>query len=214
MKNIGTLEHIGLHTLFSESNCQDIMRRSEILEYHEKYGPIDFYRFECALSEDYFAQWYDVLHIKKNRRGEIALCVINNLNNILLHTKPFYPSQTFRIPTGGIHLDESAIAACYRELDEETGLCAISVNQIALLLYLFRYQKHVLPFLSYIFAVQVESDTPRVRDESESISGFRWINRSELGGIIQHLKTLEPERWREWGIMRAAPHEIIENSLA
>ncbi|MBN1480552.1 NUDIX hydrolase [candidate division KSB1 bacterium] len=208
------IEHIGLHTLFSDPLCKEMIWRDEILSIHEKYGPIDFYRFDFDVSQDYFAHWHDILRVQKKRRGEIALCVVNSHNRILLHTKLFYPSSTYRIPTGGIHFDESVIDACFRELDEETSLRAVSVNQLALLLYLFRHRQDVLPFVSYIFKVHVERDKPRVRDEGEAISGFRWITRSELGVIIQHLKSLEKNQWREWGIMRAAPHEIIENSLA
>jgi len=112
--------------------------------------------------------------------------------------------------TGGINFGEQVIDALYRETFEETGFNLVSFKLIALLLYEFRYLDDKIPFLSFIFHVIPDGTNPQVQDENENISEFRWINRREMDKIAQELRNL-PDAWREWGVMRAIPHELVHN---
>lgn len=208
------IEHVSLHDILDEPLAQSFIHKDEILSLIEKCGPTRFYRFYHNISYDYFQLWKNALHHEKSRRGEIALCVTNEADHILLHTKPFYPDKTFRIPTGGIHSKETVIDALVRELHEETGFSPLSFQQLALLLYVFRHGDESIPFVSYIFSVTVSDGEPAPHDESEEISGFLWIESSKLENVITSLQNLPEGKWHEWGLMRAAPHHIIHSLRA
>jgi len=132
-----------------------------------------------------------------------------------LHTKPFYPDQIYRIPTGGIKEDEPVLDSLTRELWEETGFKIKTFYLQAIILYEFRHimSKSIIPFSSYLFSVRPHSDHPRVMDTSENISGFEWAPPSHLVTVVDNLKNLSPKRWNDWGRMRAPVHEIIAASL-
>jgi 8-oxo-dGTP pyrophosphatase MutT (NUDIX family) len=208
------IERVSIHDILDGPLVQNFINKDEILSLIEKCGPTHFYRFYLDISESYFQRWNNVLFMEKSRRGEIALCVKNDAEHILLHTKTLYPEGTFRIPTGGIHDNETVIDALVRELYEETGFSPLSFQQLALLLYVFRHDSKVIPFLSYIFKVNVSNGEPALQDENEEISGFMWIKSTQLVDVIANLQNLPEGQWHEWGLMRAAPHEIIHLSHA
>ena len=205
-------EQVDLHDLFARAADFKIWRQ-EILDLHERFGPADFYHSVIELSLEHLGQWDFRLNKEKKRRGEVALCVRNSNGTLLLHRKSFYPDNTFRIPTGGIHKDESAIEALTRELFEETGFIAESFRFMAFLLYEFRHHQSAVPFVSYIFDVRVADAEPRKQDEKEDISGYMWITPSELEDVITNLQSMQGDRWMEWGTLRAVPHEIIFTAL-
>ncbi len=57
-----------------------------------------------------------------DRRAEVVFAIQHENGEILLHTKAWYQPTFFRLPSGGIGLNESVEAALYREIAEETGL--------------------------------------------------------------------------------------------
>lgn len=202
------LKQIELAEFVSLRLEKKVLDLNQVLDLHEKYGPIDFYRAELNVSQEYWESWYNVLNIKKNRTAEVALYIENADNTILLHTKPFYPPDIFRIPTGGIHPGEHVIDALHRELDEETSFTANSFLLFALLLYQFNYGGRTLPFVSYIFKVKVDGGEPHPKDDSENITGYRWIKTDQLLDVFHQLWNLK-ERWHDWGVMRSLPHKIL-----
>jgi len=206
------LEQIELADLFAEGVSEEFLPSGEILDLHEKYGPIDFFRCDLDIRKEYFESWRQILYVRKNRRAEVALHVENKNNEILLHTKTFYPPKIYRIPTGGIHPGENVIDALHRELDEETGFSALFFHQPALLVYKFRNHNRSIHFVSYLFNVQVDGEEPHAKDEEENITDYRWIYLDQLRETIEQLKDLK-DKWHDWGVMRSMPHEIIYNSL-
>lgn len=206
------LQQIELADLFDLKLKKTFFDPAEILDLHERYGPIDFFRAELQTSEAYFDSWHSILQGKKNRRAEVALCVANKNDEILLHTKPFYPPDIFRIPTGGIHPGEKVVDALHRELDEETGFVAMSFFQVALLIYEFHNAGRWIPFVSHIFKVHVEGNDPHPKDASENITGYRWIKTNQLTEIIHQLASLR-DKWHDWGVMRSLPHDILLSAV-
>ncbi len=202
------LQQIELADLFDLKLNKTFLDPAEVLDLHEKYGPIDFFRADLHTSEQYFESWHSILREKKNRRAEVALCVENVNGDILLHTKPFYPPGIFRIPTGGIHPGEKVIDALHRELDEETGFITTASLHVALLIYEFHNSGRSIPFVSHIFKVQVNGNDPHPKDDSENITGYRWIKPDQLTEIIHQLEGLR-EKWHDWGTMRSLPHSIL-----
>ncbi len=180
----------------------------EVLDLHDKVGPTEFFRATLDVSDDYFEKWHSVLNIKKNRRAEVALYVERSDKKLLLHTKPFYPPGIYRIPTGGINPGEKVIDAVHRELYEETGFTANAVVQPAVLAYAFQNDGRVIHFVSHLFKVMVDGGEPHPKDDDENITGYQWIEPTQIVGVIHQLKSLK-EQWHDWGVMRALPHEIV-----
>lgn len=180
----------------------------ELENLNDKFRGFVVYKSTIELDEKHFAYWHELTTKRRDRRGEVALVIENEKNQVLLHTKDHYPARAFRIPTGGINFYEKVIDALHRETFEETGFRPVSYKLLALLLYEFEYLGQKIPFISFIFHVVPDGVTPQVQDENEKISEFRWIDRRELGKIAQQLRNL-PDAWKEWGVMRAIPHELV-----
>lgn len=187
------------------------IRPNEVLELSEKYGPTDCYYASLNLGDEHFSHWESLCEKKRNRRGEVVMIIRNQQNRILLHTKDFYPNNVYRIPTGGINTDESLEQGLNREVFEETGFKIKFIHFLALLLYEFKNKTQVIPFISYLFDVIPDGAHPVVKDENEKISGFEWLPQSKMSLIVKQLKNLHLKKWRDWGIMRSIPHEILLN---
>src|SRR5579884_1067925 len=59
---------------------------------------------------------------KVDRYGEVCMVIRRKNGRLLLSKKIFYPSEAYRLPTGGINYGESVYHALLRETYEETGL--------------------------------------------------------------------------------------------
>ncbi len=71
------------------------------------------------------ADFYRFMVGKVSRcNGEVVLAIRRPDGRLLLHTKPFYPPRTWRLPSGGTRPQEGLEEAACRELGEETGLPA------------------------------------------------------------------------------------------
>jgi hypothetical protein len=77
-----------------------------------------------------------------------------------------------------------------------------------LLVYQFKSDGEMIPFVSHIFKVKVGGGEPHPKDDDENITGYQWIKPSQLSDIALQLKSLK-KQWRDWGVMRALPHEIV-----
>lgn len=190
-----------------------LLLNGELLDLNDKFGKLVIYKTTIELEEKHFAYWHELTTKRRDRRGEVALVIENEHDQILLHTKGHYPQGAFRIPTGGINFGEQVIDALYRETFEETGFKPVSFKLIALLLYEFRYFNKTIPFMSFIFHVIPDRINPQVQDENEKISEFRWVDRQGLGNIAHELRSLD-DTWRDWGTMRAIPHELACDFLS
>lgn len=200
-----TREDVQRSKLFSS-----LLLDGELDDLEKQFGILNIYKVILGFGEKHFRYWYELINKRQDRRGEVALIVQNNKNQVLLHTKDHYPEGVYRIPTGGINFGEKVIDALHREIFEETGFKILSSKFLALLLYEFRYRGEAIPFISFLFKVKPNGVNPRVQDENEKISDFRWIEQSRVGEIAAELRNL-PEAWEEWGVMRAIPHEIVRD---
>src|ERR687885_894377 len=73
---------------------------------------------EYRIETDEHRRWMDDL---RKRRGEVVLLVPRPDGRLVLHTKSFYPTAVFRLPSGGIRRGEKIEAAARRELYEGMG---------------------------------------------------------------------------------------------
>ncbi|GBD07953.1 RNA pyrophosphohydrolase [Candidatus Thermoflexus japonica] len=155
--------------------------------------------------------WEEVRRSLSRRRGEVLMVIQRPGGEILVHTKAFYPPEAYRLPTGGIGWEETAWAALYREIDEETGLPVRSAMWWGLITYTLYpsegAQDRGIPFVSFVFYVRTEGE-PRVADRAEQIADFRWVSPEALPEIARRLESLDAP-WRGWGAFRAIGHRFV-----
>lgn len=204
-----TLEKTSLNTILQSDSYSTIAWQNEIHDLNHTYGPAAIYVSSLKMGAEYFSRWHYVRFEKKDRRGEVVFAIQNDHERFLLHTKPFYPDQVYRLPSGGIKEDESVLDSLYREVFEETGFTPITIKLNSIIFYQFKHQQSSIPFSSYVFVVRVDGQHPQVQDEDENISGFEWIAMTRLQHVIEQLYNLPRPRWQDWGQMRAIAHEVL-----
>lgn len=190
----------------------DLIDETEIAHLFAKYGPGQRWRMTLEVSALTFDDWWQKMVEKPNRRGEVVLSIRRPDGQILLHTKPFYPEGVFRLPSGGVNLDEPVLAGVTREAKEETGLDVAVDRFLGTVEYEFRHGQRRLPFVSCVFLVETDNSLPVVQDTEERITGFRYVAAPELRRVATQLRAL-PVEWADWGRFRAPPHDLVADAL-
>jgi 8-oxo-dGTP pyrophosphatase MutT (NUDIX family) len=142
-----------------------------------------------------------------NRTEEIVL-VLPRTNGLLLHSKRFYPSGIYRIPTGGVAEGEGILDAARREVREETGLELEPTRFLFHLRYPGRPGSPGKAFHSLAFLFPTSDAEARPIDQSEEIDSWRTAAWAELPLIIETLESLE-SGWIGWGQFRALAHSFL-----
>lgn len=183
--------------------------KKEIRDLTRRFGPFEHARIEYAALSPGFGEWVRKL---TRRRGEVVLVVPREAGRILLHTKPHYPENVFRLPTGGIAPAEDAADAAQRETYEEIGFDSRELKLLGVLDNVFQLDKKTFVYPSFIFQTEGFLRQPSPTDPNEAISGFRDVDPLELRATALYLASL-PGRWREWGKFRSAPHAWLAERL-
>lgn len=183
------------------------------------YGPAPWVVQELTPPVSDFSFWRDRMH---DRRGEVVFGFVTSDGVMLLTRGADYPPGVFRIPSGGIHYDETAVDALYRELAEELGL---TPHEFAVLRYAgaveFRFASNAgtLAFPSYCFLLsQVGGDAPpaakgRLRLSAETaaageIEDCCGVSRGRIGQVLADLGALVSP-WDDWGRYRARSGQLV-----
>jgi 8-oxo-dGTP pyrophosphatase MutT (NUDIX family) len=144
--------------------------------------------------------------LSSRRTSEVVLVVPCPNDSVIVHTKEFYPSGIWRLPTGGIRRRETIEKALRREVVEETGQ---SLEPIRFLFHLrFRWDGFDKQFHSFGFLLSEPKGKIESLDRREQISAFKEADRASLKGIAKRLEALRGN-WTGWGRFRAAPHRIL-----
>jgi 8-oxo-dGTP pyrophosphatase MutT (NUDIX family) len=179
----------------------------EIRELAQRYGNPERASFRHVTITPGFREWVRRL---TRRRGEVVLVVPRGRGQVLLHTKPHYPPEVYRLPTGGIRTDEAADAAARREAFEEVGWNPRTLELIGVLENTFLIEGNHIAYPSYVFQTEEYLAAPAPKDQEEIISGFRAVDSSGLR-TLAHLLSGLPDGWHEWGRFRAASHRWLAN---
>ncbi len=141
-----------------------------------------------------------------DRDSEIVAAILRPTGKLILITKPFYPTDTYRLPSGGVEIGESIESALHREIYEETGLQVEILHFVAIIHYSAETTQHT--FTSHVFLVKEIGGELVCHDVEEQISGFREIAPIELKNIIAHLQSIRGD-FEEWAQFRAVAHEAV-----
>ncbi|MBR4893531.1 MAG: NUDIX hydrolase [Clostridia bacterium] len=150
-------------------------------------------------SEKYFYDFKKTL--ETNRRGEVGFLLKRKNGKYVVIRSKKYPKTAFRIPTGGIDFDESAIDALYREVKEELGIKFEIDNFHGLLEYTIYYKDEVIKFYSYFFVIN-EISGELIKDATQDeITDYKEIDYDELITLSKTLSEIEGG-WRDWALFR------------
>jgi len=190
----------------------DLIDESEVARLMADYGPGPRWQTRIEMADAHFDFWWTKIVVKGNRRGEIVLALQRPDARVLLHTKPFYPSGIYRLPTGGIYPGEAVLVGAVREAKEETDLDICISRFVGMVEYEFIGGDRRLVFVSYVLQAQVGDAPPTPSDADERISGFRYVAVAELRDVADILRRL-PGRWAGWGAFRAPAHDMTADAL-
>ncbi len=197
----------------STRNAADDPRSLEVARLQAETPAAFDVRRDFDWGEKEFAHWRSTGAGGPKRPGEVILVIRRDVGDVLLHTKAFYPSGSWRMLTGGIDGDEPLEAAVSRELAEETGFNASQPRYIGRLRYTFSHNGDQIHFVSYAFIINVGASlVPRPEDDAEQITAFRWTSAEGLSDIAADLGSLEGE-WADWGRFRAVAHDAVSKVL-
>ena len=149
---------------------------------------------------------------ESDRRAEVVFAIQDPAGQIWVHAKHHYPAHIFRLPSGGVHWDESVEQALLREISEETNLTVEVERFVGLLEYRFHHNGDAVHCASYVFHLISTGGEPR-SDESEDISEFRAVLPNQLAQTASDLRNLWGSR-RGWGQWRALAHDLVYRHLA
>jgi len=175
---------------------------SEVTAIAAHYGQPLRRQVECEIGEELFVTRF---MRASDRRGEVVLAIKRPDGRLLLHRKAHYAADHFRLPTGGVNLDEPVLDAVLRETMEETGLEVAVVRFLAVIEYVLHFDPIRLPFVSYVFHLRETGG--RLSLDGGEVESFGECRPDELAAIAATLRSIPGERGY-WGRWRAVAHEV------
>jgi N-acetylglucosaminyldiphosphoundecaprenol N-acetyl-beta-D-mannosaminyltransferase len=143
--------------------------------------------------------WYIMRHrlqILKPYRKNVAACILNDKNEILLCRRKIVTREDFytlgkehwQLPQGGVDAGEEETEALVREVREETGLKHIEVIGELLNTYSYQWPITMTDGWSKIYCGQVQSlyfikfhsDHDKITLDNDEFDEYKWVSKSEL----------------------------------
>jgi 8-oxo-dGTP pyrophosphatase MutT (NUDIX family) len=144
--------------------------------------------------------------------GEVVMVFLRPGGRVLLNTKEFYPTGTYRLPTGSMHRDETPEDALVREAQEETGFRVRAQDKLGTIHWVFRHGGDTVEYYSHVFLIPETTDQPVVEDPHERITGYKEVAIRDLRRVGDELMNM-PDRWRDWGVFRGLVHVFVHDKL-
>ena len=179
-----------------------------------QFGPFDEHHMRVHATTPGLLRMLEKMASSQNpRRGEVVMVIPNDAGHIWLHAKQQYPTGVYRLMTGGLHLEESPVAALRREVAEETGFLVTIQRCLGVMTYEISGNGYpTQPFVSFIFLTSPASGEPQPTDPAEAIIGFKAVVPAQLDQVTRQLRSITGE-YKDWGIFRAAAHKIAATAL-
>lgn len=155
-----------------------------------------------------------------DRYGEVCMVVRRPDGRLITAKKDFYPTDAYRLLTGGIQHGEPVMEALLRETQEETGLDVVVRRFLAAVAYHLPGQQDQPIFYTFAFLLDEVGGTLACQDENERLEYFREIAPDELLERAEFLDRLAPgyspdlaTEWQNWGHFRAVIHRAVWEAL-
>jgi 8-oxo-dGTP pyrophosphatase MutT (NUDIX family) len=156
-----------------------------------------------------------------DRYGEVCMVLRRKNGRLLTMKKTFYPTNAYRLLTGGIHHGEKVFDALLRETQEETSLEVSIERFLAAAAYKTTTTGETPAFYTFAFLLNEVAGTLNVLDEDENVEGFREILPAELLERAEFLENIHDHYsrsiagdWRDWGHFRAVMHRMVWQALS
>lgn len=143
-----------------------------------EFGEPTVERWEVPLTE---AEFREVERHRHNGRAhDVSLLILNDGLAAVIR-KPGYPDGAFRIPSGGIHPEESFVDGAVREAYEETGLSVRIKDYLLQIHARFGYEGETQAWTTHVMLASPLDPGAEVapRDRQE-VEAARWMDFVEL----------------------------------
>ena len=158
---------------------------------------------------------------KKDRYGEVCMVVRRKNGRLLTMKKTFYPTNAYRLLTGGIKRDETIFSALLRETNEETGLEVETRRFLVATPYITSSTGERPVFYTFAFLLDEIGGTLGVLDPHERVEALREIEPEQLPELAAFLEQVGGPpysqeidgSWRDWGRFRATMHRLVWEAL-
>lgn len=126
------------------------------------------------------------------RKGVSAL-ITNSKDEFLIVNLNSFEEQFFAIPGGGVEEGESLEEAAYREIKEELGINAKSLELIgkgeAPLQFTFKTPKiregvEILGSERHFFGFKFTGDDDEIKLQEDEVRAYRWVSFTELDKFL------------------------------
>jgi 8-oxo-dGTP pyrophosphatase MutT (NUDIX family) len=124
-------------------------------------------------------------HRERGRAHDVSMLIVSD-GALAVIRKPGYPDGAFRIPSGGIHPEESFLDGAAREAHEETGLVVTFTDYLLQVHVEFTSEngEERLPWVTHVLQARPSADgslgaTISPKDGAE-IEAAKWVNWEEL----------------------------------
>ncbi len=156
----------------------------------------------------------------RDRYGEVCMVIRRPSGSLIAAKKTFYPTDGYRLLTGGIHPGEPVLEALLREVHEETSLEVAVSRFLAAVAYHWPTSEQNPLFYTFAFLLDEISGTLGSLDPAEQLEYFREIMLADLparADFLEHLpNTYSPDLqvdWPAWGNFRAIIHRLVWEAL-
>lgn len=117
-------------------------------------------------------------HLDHGRAHDVSL-VIRKGSEVAVIRKRGYPEDGYRIPSGGIHPEESFVDGASREALEETGLTIHMKDYLLQIHASFTCEGERAPWTTHVM-VATADDGEIAPHDHEEIESARWMDFSDL----------------------------------
>ena len=140
-----------------------------------QFGDPHVERWDVPMSREEFDKL--VTHRERRRSHDVTLVILNG-DDVAVIRKPGYPDGAFRIPSGGIHPEESFLDGAAREALEETGLTVHIEDYLLQIHANFTHESEEVKWTTHVMLASATGEVaPRDLEEIESA---RWVSWSTL----------------------------------
>ena len=145
-------------------------------------------------------------------RSDVVMVLPRPGRTVLVLTKSFYPSDTYNLPSGGIHPGETPEEAFLREVAEETGLPVSVQSRIGRIKRHCFFGDTALDFTSHFILGTESTEVPHPSDDTECISGYLDANADSLRQFARNMRHMTGH-WLGFGRFRATPLDFVADYL-